>query len=398
MPFVVSNQTRIFWRTDGDAAKPALLLSNSLGCDHAMWSPVMPMLLPHFYVIRYDVRGHGASDVPTATSENYNFAQLGRDALAVADAAGVKSFLFAGLSMGGGVGQWLGAHAAGRVIRLALLNTAAVFDAASFDARIALIRAGGMAVVTDVVMQRFMGEGEPSQPAHLRDRKATVRDTLLRLDPEGYIGCCVALRDISATGGLIAQNAAISVPTLVVSGEKDLSTTPEKGQALAASIKGAVYVELPGCAHLSSMQMPVELCNALLPFLLYGSPANALSDDARFERGIAERKHMLGAKYVEDRMKHSPAYAQPFQEFITRYAWGDLWQRPGLDERTRRIVVLATCIALGRWEEFVLHTRAGLANELDPAELREVIMQAAIYAGVPAANTAMKEVLGLMKS
>ena len=393
MPFVVSNQTRIFWRTDGDAAKPALLLSNSLGCDHAMWNPVLPMLLPHFYVIRYDVRGHGASDAPLVTPENYNFAQLGRDALAVADAAGAKTFAFAGLSMGGGVGQWLGTNAVGRVTRLALLNTAAVFDAAGFDARIGLIRAGGMAAVTDTVMLRFMGEGDPP---HLRDRKSTVRDTLLRLEPEGYIGCCVALRDISGAGGFLAQNTAIAVPTLVVSGEKDLSTTPEKGRALAGSIKGAVYVELPGCAHLSSMQMPVELCNALLPFLLYGSPAHALSDTQRFDRGITERKHMLGASYVEDRLKNTPAYAQPFQEFITRYAWGDLWQRPGLDERTRRIVVLATCIALGRWEEFVLHTRAGLAHELDPAELREVIMQAAIYAGVPAANTAMKEATALV--
>ena len=395
MPFVTSNNTRIFWRTDGDAAKPALLLSNSLGSDHMMWQPMIALFLPHFYVIRYDVRGHGASDAPPATPEHYNIDQLGRDALAVADAAGAQQFAFAGLSMGGGVGQWLGANAGARLTRLALLNTAAVFDAAGFDARIGIIRQGGMAAVTDTVIARFMGE---AQPPHLRAARATVRDTLLRIDPEGYCGCCMGLRDLSQGDGLISQNAKINTPTLVIAGALDLSTTPAKGQALAASIKGAQYAEIAGCAHLSAVQMPVAVGNILLPFLLYGSTATGLTDQARYERGIAERKHMLGAAYVEDRMKNSPEFAQPFQEFITRYAWGDLWQRPGLDERTRRLIVLAVTLSLGRWEEFSLHAKAGLAHEMDPEEARELVMQAAIYAGVPAANTAMKELLGLMKS
>jgi len=76
-----------------------------------------------------------------------------------------------------------------------------------------------------------------------------------------------------------------------------------------------------------------------------------------------------------------------FQELITRYAWGEIWTRPGLDLRTRRLLVLAMTASLGRWEEFRLHVRTGLAAELEPADIKEVLLQVAVYAGVPAANS-----------
>ena len=112
------------------------------------------------------------------------------------------------------------------------------------------------------------------------------------------------------------------------------------------------------------------------------------TEKQRYARGLKRRKEVLGAKYVEARLKNKHPLTDEFQSLITRYAWGELWTRPRLDDRTRRLVVLAMMVALKSWEEFELHVRAGLERELSPEELKEVLMLAAIYCGVPAANTA----------
>ena len=112
------------------------------------------------------------------------------------------------------------------------------------------------------------------------------------------------------------------------------------------------------------------------------------TEKQRYERGLKRRKAALGVKYVEARLKNRHPFTDEFQELITRYAWGELWTRPKFDDRTRRLLVLAMMVATKSWEEFELHVRAGLEHELTPAELKEVLMLAAIYCGVPAANTA----------
>jgi alkylhydroperoxidase/carboxymuconolactone decarboxylase family protein YurZ len=112
------------------------------------------------------------------------------------------------------------------------------------------------------------------------------------------------------------------------------------------------------------------------------------TEKQRYDRGLKRRKQVLGAKYVQARLKNRHPFTDEFQAMITRYAWGELWTRPAFDDRTRRLLVLAMMVALKSWEEFDLHVRAGLERELSPAELKEMLMLAAIYCGVPAANTA----------
>ena len=120
--------------------------------------------------------------------------------------------------------------------------------------------------------------------------------------------------------------------------------------------------------------------------------------DALFENGVAQRKRVLGAPWVERSLANRNAFTGEWQELITRFAWGEIWSRPGLDDKTRRFLVLAITIALGRWEEFKLHVRAGIEQDgFSTEELKEVIMQAAIYAGVPAANTAFHEAEELLR-
>ena len=121
-----------------------------------------------------------------------------------------------------------------------------------------------------------------------------------------------------------------------------------------------------------------------------------MDDDERRAAGSATRKKVLGAAHVARASTTATGKAAEFQDLITRYAWGEIWTRPGLDQQTRRILVIGTMIALGRWEEFRLHARAALTEGgMSEDDLGEIILQQAIYCGVPAANTAFAELAGV---
>ena len=111
-----------------------------------------------------------------------------------------------------------------------------------------------------------------------------------------------------------------------------------------------------------------------------------------YERGMKTRRKVLGDEWVDRAEKNKTPFTADFQELLTRFAWDEIWNRPGLDHPTRRMLVLAMTAALGRWEEFRLHTRAALqSGDLTADQLKEVLLQAAVYCGVPTANTAFKE-------
>jgi 4-carboxymuconolactone decarboxylase len=127
-----------------------------------------------------------------------------------------------------------------------------------------------------------------------------------------------------------------------------------------------------------------------------------MTPDERYEKGMAVRREVLGDLWVDRSLKNRNSFNTEFQEMITRIVWGEIWTRPGLDRKTRRCMVLASMIALGRWEEFKLHVRAALNDAMTPADIKEIILQSALYCGVPAGNHAMAEAeqvlieLGLM--
>ena len=117
-----------------------------------------------------------------------------------------------------------------------------------------------------------------------------------------------------------------------------------------------------------------------------------MDDKERYERGMAKRRKVLGNAWVDRANAKKTAFNEEFQDFITRAAWGEIWTRPHYDERTRRILVIGTMLALDKWEEFRMHVRAALAEGgFTPDDIKEIILQQAIYCGVPAANHAFKE-------
>ena len=375
MPFTNSQGCRIYYRLDGSATKPLLVLAHSLGTDHGMWDPQIPALLRDFQVLRPDLRGHGASDAPAG---DYTIAQLAGDILAAVDAAGRKRFAYCGLSLGGMIGQWLGAHAAGGIDHLVLANTSArVGDPSLFEARRTTVLEKGIGAIEEAVMQRFFSvrTRESGNPA-----AESIRTVLLATNPAGYAGCCAAIRDMDHRPLL----GGIATPTLVIAGDLDISTPwAGHGDVLVAGIPGARVVHL-AAAHLSNIERPSGFSAALFDFLLPGAPVDPLA------AGLAVRRAVLGDAHVDRAIANTTDLTRDFQELITRYAWGTIWTRPGLDLRTRRLLVLALTASLGRWEEFRLHVRTGLAAELEPADVEEVLLQVAVYSGVPAANTAFQ--------
>ncbi len=395
MPFAVRDGTRIYYRIDGRGDAPPVLMVSSLGSDHGMWNPIMPALSQAFRVIRIDKRGHGASDV---VQGDYTIEMLGRDVLAVADAVGIQKFHYAGVSIGGMIGIWLAAHATERVQRLLLANTSAQVAKGSYDERITQVLLGGMPAIADGVLGRFF---TPGYAAQRTEHFETVRQTLLSIDPIGYAGCCAAIRDMD----LVPLLARITAATLVISGSHDPATPPQMGQQIAQVIPGASYVEL-ATAHFSHSEQPARFTDLMVRFLRGEAVSAGINDPAlrqrteqdRFSQGLERRKQVLGAAYVEDRLTRTSSFTARFQDLVTRYAWGEIWASPVFSDSHRRLLVLAMCIGQGRWEEFRLQVEKGLASDLQSAELEELLLQAAVYCGVPAANTAFHHANELLKA
>lgn len=264
MPAISANGVRHFYRLDGHPSNPAVLLAHSLGCDHSLWDSLALALLPNFRVLRYDLRGHGATD---ATPGDYTFAQLSADALALADALHLQRFAFCGLSMGGMIGQYLGAAAPARLTHLVLANTSARFPARDIieQRRKIALESGTRSFLDAAMLRAFLPETLAANPPFV----GTTRHILSATNPVGYAGCCAALRDLDQVDLL----PRISVPTLVIAGDRDISTPwtnlPDplcQGDQLARQIPGAKSLILP-TAHLSILERPAEFSGAVRDFL-----------------------------------------------------------------------------------------------------------------------------------
>ena len=235
---------RIAYRFDGPQDAPILLLSNSLGTDMAMWEPQMAAWTQAFRVLRYDQRGHGASDAPVG---GYSIDRLGRDVIELLDALNIESVDFCGLSLGGMIGQWLGIREPGRLRRLVLANTSSFMGPPSaWDARIDLVRREGMAPLAQASVERwFTTAFAAAQPQAI----VPIAMMLQATDSQGYAGCCAAIRDMD----MRRPAALIEVPTLVIGGSQDPATPPPHSEALAKAIMGAKLIMLPA-AHLANVE------------------------------------------------------------------------------------------------------------------------------------------------
>lgn len=358
------------YKLRGTPNSPVLIFSHSLGANTAMWDGVAELLLPYFRVIQYDTRGHGHSESPAG---EYTLEELGRDVIHLMDSLGIQKASFCGLSMGGLIGQWLGINAPERIEKLIISNTAArIGTAEGWQQRINVVKASGLADLAEPMMPRWFAD------ACLKEKPALIADIISNFianNPDGYTSCCAAIRDADLREDL----RKIAIKTLVINGEDDAVTTVSDAEYLANHIPGAQLKIVPG-RHLPATEDPANYAEVLLNFLV---------GESVYDRGMFVRKTVLGEAHVNKAQAGLNDFNTDFQEFISKYAWGEIWTRPGLEKKERSILTLGLMIALNRAAEFKMHVRAAFNNGLTKEEIKEVIMHSALYCGLPAANEAI---------
>jgi len=252
------NGTTLAYRFDGPEDAPVVMLSNSLMSNHTMWDPQIEALTARYRVLRYDTRGHGASAVPTGP---YTMAMLGDDAAALIDGLGLDKVHFCGLSMGGMIGQHLGAHHAERLLSLTLCDTACVMPPASlWDERITQARDVGLGAAVEATLERWFTEPyRASANSEIDKVGAMIQGT----DVEGFAGCCAAIRDMDQT----AMLASINVSTQIIVGRLDPGTPVAAAEVLHENIGGAQLHVIEDAAHLCNIEQPVAFNAVLMAFL-----------------------------------------------------------------------------------------------------------------------------------
>jgi 3-oxoadipate enol-lactonase len=258
MPTIDADGCPINVELDGPERAPVLMLSNSLGTTLRMWDAQAPKFARHFRLLRYDRRGHGQSGVPKGP---YSMERLGRDVLKILDALRVQKVHWCGLSMGGMVGQWLGANAPTRIDRLILSNTSCHYpDKTLWHERIKAVSEGGIAAIADRSLGAWLSsafrERDPQTTAHMKAM-------LLSTPVEGYLGCCAAVRDMDHRE-ILAQ---ITAPTLVIAGRHDTATPIAANELIRSHIPGASLTILDA-AHIANVEAPDEYTDTVLGFLL----------------------------------------------------------------------------------------------------------------------------------
>jgi 3-carboxy-cis,cis-muconate cycloisomerase/3-oxoadipate enol-lactonase len=247
-------RARLAYELSGPEQAPVLVLGNSMGTTSAMWDEQLAALTGRLRVLRYDHRGHGASEAPPGP---YRIEQLGRDLLGLLDDLGLDQVSFCGLSLGGMIGIWLAANAPDRIDRLALCCTAATVNGEVYLERAAKVRAGGTGSVVAEVVDRWFTPAFRRAAPHQVERAVAM---LLATSEEGYAGCCEALAAMDLRAGL----PAITAPTLVIAGADDLATPLARAEAIVAAIPKARLEVVAGAAHLANIEQPEQVTRLLL--------------------------------------------------------------------------------------------------------------------------------------
>jgi 3-oxoadipate enol-lactonase len=253
----MSDGARIDYSIAGAPTAPALLFINSIATTRELWARQVPRLSKSFRVITYDARGHGFSQV---TAGDYTIEQLGRDALAILDDAGVESAHVCGISLGGIMAMWLGVNAARRVKSLVLANTAArIGSLEMWSERIAFVKQQGMATLADLTMPRwFTDDFRAREPQTIEQ----FRSMVAACPQDGYLSCCAALRDEDLREAI----GAIRCPVLCIAGSADPATPPEALQFIHERIAGSKLLLLDA-AHLTNVEQHEAFNAALWDFV-----------------------------------------------------------------------------------------------------------------------------------
>ncbi|MCO4847753.1 MAG: 3-oxoadipate enol-lactonase [Yoonia sp.] len=254
----LNGTVRIHGQIDGvdHPIAPTLVFANSLGTTLALWRKVLPLLPDGLRIIRYDLRGHGQSDVPDAP---YTMGQLISDAAAICDAANVTDAMFVGLSVGGMIGQGLAVKRPDLIRALVLSNTAAkIGNPKLWDDRVAAVQAHGMAALADTIMPRWFGRDFVNTPEMM-----PWRDMVSAVNPQGYAGVCAAI----AGTDFYTPTSGLRIPTLGIAGGQDGATPADLVRETVDLVPGSQFKVMPRCGHLPCAEDPIGYAEILSEFM-----------------------------------------------------------------------------------------------------------------------------------
>jgi len=380
MAFLTIHGRSVAYRLLGAEANPLVVMAHPLGMTQAVWDDVLARLLPRYRVLTWDLPGHGASQAWPVDGGDITPADLALEALALADHAGAERFHFVGTSIGGVVGQQLIAAHGERLLSATLTNTGAVIgNAELWNTRARRVREEGLAAMAGEIVPRWFApalvEADPAL-------KAGWCVQMGRGDGESYARLCEMLGRDTFTGQLSGKGVAIHL----LGGSEDAATPPATLETLAGECDGAPLTIFDGVGHVPSVEVPERFAASLLAALAVDL-GDVGANGVAYATGLETRKQVLGEEHVARSTDSATSLDAPFQQMITRLAWGELWSNDDLTRRERSMITTGILAALGR-EELELHLKTARRIGLSEAELRQVLMHVAIYAGVPAANHA----------
>lgn len=376
MKFLVTKAHLLAYQDSGEAFLSPLFMAHPLGMSRTVWDEVCDQFHGYYRCIRWDLPGHGSSGV---AADNMSAEVLAQDVLDLADTLKIESFSFIGTSIGGVIGQSLCQMAPERLQQIWLTNTGAVIGTKEgWAERAANVRRLGLAEMAEAIVPRWFS------PSFVQQNPEVLQGwqvQLSRSDDESYAKLCEALSQVDNQGQL--ANYADSV--VLIAGADDVSTPITTLKALKAEFNNAALSVFEGVGHVPSIEAP----KLLVEYMQNNADrATVAQTGISYEQGLLQRKRILGEEHVARASKNATTLDIPFQQFITRNAWGELWSDKSLTLQQRSMITTAILAALGRDGELELHLRTAHRLGIEEAQLRQVLMHVAIYAGVPAANHA----------
>jgi 3-oxoadipate enol-lactonase/4-carboxymuconolactone decarboxylase len=382
-------------RTPGPDGAPTVVMIPSLGTAVRSLAACVSALAEAATVVVVDLPGHGrspaiatprdgagpvAGSTEDATDGAVDVADIADAVYRLTQELGVTTFAVAGVSLGGAVGLELALRRPEAVTSLAVICSAArIGGPAGWRDRARAVRAQGTSSLVEASVRRWFAPGfVETQP----ELVGAMLHDLATIDDESYARCCEALATFDAT----ERVRHLVCPTLVMAGEYDAVVPPVDAVALAETVPRGRVTVVRDAGHLAPTEKPLECAAALVRHLAVSSGS---VDPVAHDRGMRVRREVLGDAHVDAAAARIDATTRDFQDFITRYAWGEIWSRPGLERRARSIVTLTALVAGGNLAELGMHVRAALRIGLAPAEITEVLLQCAVYCGVPRVNEAL---------
>ena len=395
--------------------RPVLLLGPALGTALVpLWGGVVRELAGQFRVIGWELPGHGGAP---AGADDFSIQELAQGVLAAVDAVeelpAESPFWYAGCSVGGAVGLQLLVDAPQRLRGAAVVASAPQLgDPEQWRERAALVEAAGTPTQVIGSAQRWLTQDFIERDAAAGTGITTgLLHALQSADRHGYAQVCRAIAAFDLTGRL----GEIVAPVIAVAGEQDPSVEPQAVRDWAQQVPGARFELIEQAAHMIPAQQPAALAG-LIRELAAQSPGSASTDPLRREGapssvgdsaqapapraggdrtasqahadGMRVRREVLSDAHVDRSEANKDELTAEWQDFISRYAWGEIWTRPGLDRPMRSAITLTALIAAGHWGEFEMHVRAALRNGLTREQIKEILLQSSIYLSVPSANNA----------